>query len=147
MGRSYEFYIVDNRVLPDVFSKVMSVKQLMAADNSLSVQEAVSRIGISRSAFYKYRDHVFPLGEDKRGHTVIFSFNLYDRPGLLSNVLDVIAGEDVNILTINQTIPINGIANVTVSVEVSRIKNDTDVLIDKLKMIDGLLSVNIIARE
>ncbi len=147
MDKTNEFYIVDSRVLPEVFGKVMAVKNLMAADNTLSVQEASSRIGISRSAFYKYRDHVFPLGEDKRGHTVIFSINLYDRPGLLSNVLNVIAGEDVNILTINQAIPINGIANVTVSVEVSRIKNDTDVLINKLRLIEGLLSVNIIARE
>ena len=65
----------------------------------------------------------------------------------MSNVLDIIAGEDVNILTINQTIPIGGIANVTVSVEVSRMKNDIGVLLDKLKVIDGLLSVKIIARE
>jgi chorismate mutase len=147
MNDESDFYIVDSRVLPEVFGKVMTVKKLIAADSGLSIQEAVSKVGISRSAFYKYRDYVFPLGEDKRGHTVIFAFNLYDKPGLLSTVLDIIAGEDVNILTINQTIPINGIANVTVSVEVNRIKNDMSVLLDKLRVIDGLLSINIIARE
>ena len=146
MDKKSELYIVDSRVLPEVFGKVMAVKKLIAGDEALTVQEAAARVGISRSAFYKYRDCIFPLGEDKRGHTVIFACNLYDRPGLLSNVLDIIAGEDVNILTINQTIPIGGIANVTVSVEVSRMKNDIGVLLDKLKVIDGLLSVKIIAR-
>lgn len=147
MDNNSDFYIVDRRALPEVFMKVMAVKQLMASGNSLSVQEATAKVGISRSAFYKYRDYIFPLGEDKRGHTVIFACDLDDKPGLLSTVLDIIAGEDVNILTINQTIPINGIANVTVSVEVSRIRNDISVLIDKLKVIDGLLSIKIIARE
>jgi len=147
MDNNSDFYIVDRRALPDIFIKVMAVKQLMATSSDISVQEAVTKVGISRSAFYKYRDCIFPLGEDKRGHTVIFAFDLYDRPGLLSTVLDIIAGEDVNILTINQTIPINGIANVTVSVEVSRIRNDIGVLINKLKLTDGLLSIKIIARE
>ncbi len=147
MGNKSDLYIVDSRVLPEVFGKVIAVKNLIAGDSTLSVQDAAARVGISRSAFYKYRDYIFPLGEDKRGHTVIFACNLSDKPGLLSTVLDIIAGEDVNILTINQTIPINGIANVTISVEVSRIKNDISVLLEKLRVIDGLLSIKIIARE
>ncbi len=147
MTSGSDLYIVDSRVLPEVFSKVIAVKKLIAENGSLTVQEAVAQVGISRSAFYKYRDYIFSLGEDKRGHTVIFACNLSDKPGLLSNVLDIIASEDVNILTINQTIPINGIANVTISVEVSRIKNDISVLLDKLRVIDGLLSIKIIARE
>jgi chorismate mutase len=147
MSKQSELYIVDSRVLPEVFGKVIAVKNLIASDSSMSVQEAVNKVGISRSAFYKYRDYIFPLGEDKRGHTVIFACNLSDKPGLLSNVLDIIASEDVNILTINQAIPIGGIANVTISVEVSRIKNDISVLLDKLRVVDGLLSIKIIARE
>ncbi len=147
MAYESDLFIVDSRVLPEVFGKVIAVKKLIAENSGLTVQEAAAQVGISRSAFYKYRDYIFPLGEDKRGHTVIFACNLSDKPGLLSNVLDIIAGEDVNILTINQTIPINGIANVTISVEVSRIKNDISVLLDKLRVIDGLLSIKIIARE
>lgn len=147
MSYESDLYIVDSRVLPEVFGKVIAVKKLIAGDSALTIQEAATRVGISRSAFYKYRDYIFPLGEDKRGHTVIFACNLSDKPGLLSTVLDIIAGEDVNILTINQTIPINGIANVTISVEVSRIKNDMSVLLEKLRIIDGLLSIKIIARE
>lgn len=147
MSYESDLYIVDSRVLPEVFGKVIAVKKLMAENSSLTVQGAVSQVGISRSAFYKYKDYIFPLGEDKRGQTVIFACNLSDEPGLLSTVLNMIAAEGVNILTINQTIPINGIANVTISVEIGGIKNDITVLLDKLRVIKGLLSIKIIARE
>lgn len=147
LNNKTEFYIVDKRVLPEVFIKVTEAKRLMEADSVKTVQDAVNAVGISRSAFYKYKDYVMVLGENRRGRIMTIAFNLKDSPGLLSNVLNVIAGDKVNILTINQTIPINNIANVTISVDIGNHSVDIVGLIDKLRQIDGVMTLKIIARE
>ena len=116
------FFIVDKSVLPEIFLKVMEVKNLLESKKEKTVQDAVNRVGISRSAFYKYRDAVHPLYENTRGKTVTIAANLDDTPGLLSAVLNSIATEGANILTINQTIPINGIANVTITIETNEMQ-------------------------
>lgn len=142
-----EFYVVDKRVLPRVFEKVIQAKMLMETNSAKTVQDAVNAVGISRSVFYKYKDYVTALGENSRGRVMTLAFNLADNPGLLSNVLNVIAGHKVNILTINQTIPINSIAFVTISVDIGNQPVDIVGLIDRLKEIDGVMTLKIIARE
>ncbi|MCD8158788.1 MAG: ACT domain-containing protein [Clostridiales bacterium] len=146
MEDTSEYLIVDKSVLPEVFLKVIDAKKLIASEG-ISVSDAAAAVGISRSAFYKYRDNVFLLGENRRGSTVIVALDLDHRPGLLSNVLNTIADFGANILTINQTIPINGVANVTISAELNSPANDVDGLIQKIKGNKGVLALKIIARE
>lgn len=111
------------------------------------MQDAVNKVGISRSAFYKYRDAVHPLYENTRGKTVTVSMNLDHTPGLLSAILNSVAEEGANILTINQTIPINGIANVTLTIETNEMQGEISQLVDHIESLQGLQSMRIIARE
>lgn len=144
---STEYYVVNKRVLPEVFIKVTEAKRLMETGQAATVLDAVERAGISRSAFYKYKDYVDVLGENRRGRIMTIACNLKDSPGLLSNLLNVIAGEKVNVLTINQTIPVNNIANVTVSVDMGTTEVDITAFTDKLRKIQGVMALKIIARE
>ena len=146
MNSDTDYYIVDKAVLPEVFSKVMEAKQLMLSDEKMTVGEAAAKVGISRSAFYKYKDHVSRLSESKRGRMMIFALNLEDRAGLLSTVLNIIARHGVNILTINQTIPVNAVANVTISVDTGAGFDVTE-LIENLKASEGVITLKVIARE
>lgn len=147
MREDKNFYIIDKSVLPEIFLKVMDVKNLLESGREKTVQEAVSKVGISRSAFYKYRDAVFPLYENTRGKTVTFAANLDDTKGVLSCVLNGIASAGANILTINQNIPINGIAMVTISIETDAMDKDLGSLVKELEKLHGVQTFKIIARE
>lgn len=147
MKNSSDYYIVDKKVLPEVFVKVIEAKELLTSQKVKSVQEACETVDVSRSAFYKYKDYISPLGDTDRGRTVIVAFNLKDKAGLLSNVLNIMAECGANILTINQTIPVNNIANVTISVETSHLKPDINELLENIKKIKGVMALKIIARE
>lgn len=147
MKNSSDYYVVDKRVMPDVFIKVLKAKELLEAGDVSSVQEACEIADVSRSAYYKYKDYISPLGNSDMGKTAIIAFNLKDRAGLLSNVLNIMATEGANILTINQTIPINNVANVTISIETSGLKLGINNLTEKIKSIKGVIALKIIARE
>jgi len=138
------FLIIEARALPEVFIKTLETKRLVESGKCRTVQEAVREAGISRSAFYKYKDSVFALS-DVKGRSVTLAMNLEDSPGLLSTVLNVLAKGGVNILTINQTIPINSIANITITLE-TRTSNILEI-IEKLKEIPGITALKILARE
>ncbi len=147
MKEDKNFYIVDKSVLPEIFIKVMEVKNLLESGKEKTVQDAVNKVGISRSAFYKYRDSVQPLYENTRGKTVTLALNLDHTPGLLSSVLNNIASVGANILTINQTIPINGIANVTITIETDAMESDLGTFMETIESLDGIQTFKIIARE
>ncbi len=147
MKNSSEFYVVDKRVLPDIFAKVIEAKELLATGEVTSVADAAAKAGISRSAYYKYRDFIFKLEESTRGKTAIIAFSLPDEAGLLSTVLNVMAKSGANILTINQTIPINKIANVTISLSTENLEEGLSSLIEKLEALTGVKQLKIIARE
>ncbi len=147
MEKDKNFFIVEKSVLPEIFIKVMEVKNLLESGRETVVQEAVAKVGISRSAFYKYRNHVYPLYENTRGKTVTFGMNLDDTKGALSNVLNIIAEAGANILTINQNIPINGLANVTISIETNSMESDFEELMQNLSDLVGVHKCKIIARE
>lgn len=147
MEKDKNFFIVEKSVLPEIFLKVMEVKNLLESGKETVVQEAVAKVGISRSAFYKYRDYISPLYENTHGKTVTFGMSLDDTKGALSNVLNIIAEAGANILTINQNIPINGLANVTISIETNSMKTDFEQLMQRLSNLIGVHKFKIIARE
>jgi chorismate mutase len=145
--KSSDFYIVEVSALPETILKVMEAKRLLESGKEKTIQSAVSAVGISRSAFYKYQNSVFPFYENSRGKTMTIGLNLDDMPGLLSDVLNMIAAFGANILTINQTIPLNRVANVTLTIETGKMQKNASDLIEKLQSINGVQSLKIIARE
>ena len=108
-----KYFVVRERAVPEVLLKVVQAKRLLDSGKVQTVQEAADRIGISRSSFYKYKDDIFPFHEQARGKTITFIIQMDDEPGLLSMVLQTIARFHGNILTIHQSIPINGVATLT----------------------------------
>jgi chorismate mutase len=140
-----ELYIVDGRALPESVIKTVEAKRLLESGRSKHVQEACEVAGVSRSAYYKYRDLVFPFYDKSRGQTVTFALNIYDRPGALSNVLNAINKFGANILTVNATIPINRVSNTTITIEING--GDLHELSKSLAMLDGVSSFKVIARE
>lgn len=145
MSESREYVIVEAKALPDIFVKVLEAKRLMDSGKAKTVQEAAAAMGISRSAFYKYKDQVFSFYESTRSRNVIIAMNLDNIAGLLSQVLDTIAKSGANILTINQTIPINNIANVTITMETGN--GDVNELFEQIAGVPGVQGFKILGRE
>lgn len=147
MKQNKQFYIIDKEVLPEVFLKVMDVKNLLEIEKAMTVQEATEKIGISRSSFYKYKDSIMPFYEKGRGQTITILIRLKDEAGRLSELLNYIASLGGNILTINQMIPMNGIALINICMETQNVKMELGAFIDKLEGIQGVQKVKLLARE
>ena len=113
-----KYYVVTERAVPEVLQKVVEAKKLLDSGRVLTVQEAAEQTGISRSSFYKYKDDIFPFHEQAKGKTITFIIQMDDEPGILSNVLKSVAEFHGNILTIHQSIPISGVATLTLSVDI-----------------------------
>ncbi len=126
---SAKLYIVEADVLPEIFIEVSRAKELLETGEASTVAEAVSRVGISRSAFYKYKDAIRPFRSMKRDQVITLSVIMRDKLGTLSSVLAIFAGINANILTINQSIPTDGVAIVTISF----VPEDPSVTLDMLK--------------
>jgi ACT domain-containing protein len=144
---SEKYYIVKESVLSLAILKVMQAKRLLETGKLKTVKAAVAEVGISRSVFYKYQDAIFPFYETSKGQTITISMDLDHEPGCLSNVLNLFATFDVNILTINQTIPINNIANVTITMEINKYSDDVGVMFEKISTSMGIKKMRILARE
>ena len=147
MNRNSKYFLVDSTVLPEVFSKVIEVKKLLEMGAGKAVNEAVREVGLSRSAYYKYKDFVFPFYETSRGKVMTLFFVVEDFPGILSRIINEVAGAKANILTINQNIPINGLADVTISIETEDMVTDIKELMDDISKIEGVRRQEILARE
>lgn len=145
MGTQTKFYIVAASALPEIFIKVAEAKRMMLSGEAATVGDATRQVGISRSAFYKYKDAVQPFNNMKTGHIITFYTMLKDNPGVLSNVLAIFAGSGANILTINQSIPTNGCAAVTISAETSDMEISLEELIARAEEIDGVIRFEILA--
>ncbi len=141
-----EFYLVKSMVLPEVFLKVMEVKRLLSSGKSSSVNEAVREVGISRSAYYKYRDSILPFYETTAGYVVTLTFVIENLPGTLAAILSCFAQQHANVLTINQGIPINGLADLSVSLETRDMYCTLGELMNQLSKITGVRSHRILAR-
>ena len=125
----------------------MEAKRLLDCNPGMTVQEAADQLGISRSSFYKYKEDIFPFHDEAKGKTVTFMLQVEDEPGLLSTVLNIIAEFGANILTIHQTIPINGIATLTLSVQVLSTTGDVSAMIEKIEQQQGVRYLKILGRE
>lgn len=147
MSEKTIYYVLKEKAVPEVLLKVMEAKRLLDSGKAPSVQEATEEVGISRSSFYKYKDDIFPFHENERGKPITMVIQLNDEPGLLSNVLQAIASFKLNILTIHQSIPINGIASLTLSVDVFNKGNNVDEIVAAIEAVEGIRYVKIIAKE
>lgn len=127
------YFVVKQRALPEVLRKVVEAKKMLESEKVHSVQEAVDKVGISRSSFYKYKEDIFPFHDTTEGKTVTMTVQMDDQPGLLSDVLKIIAAFGANILTIHQSIPINGVASLSVSVQVLSTTRDMSEMIDRVE--------------
>jgi len=132
-----KYYIVSAEALPEVFIKVAEARRM------LQVGEAARMVGISRSAFYKYKDAVQPFQDMKAGHIITFYALLKDNPGVLSNFLSIFANSGANILTINQTIPTNGCAGVTISAETRDMVEDLESMMTRISAAEGVLKFEV----
>lgn len=141
-----KYFVVRERAVPVVLLKVVEAKKLLDSGKVDTVQDAAERTGISRSSFYKYKDDIFPFHENVKGRTVTFVLQMDDQPGMLSEVLKIIAHYSANILTIHQTIPINGVASLTMSMEIPPML-DMSLMMTELEQKDGIQYVKILAME
>lgn len=147
MDQSQTYFLVASSVLPEVFSKVIDVKKILSIDPKKPVNEAAREVGLSRSAYYKYKDYVFPFYETSRGKVMTLLFVVEDFSGILSNIIREIAACHANILTINQNIPINGLADITISVETDSMTQPIQVMMDAIGRLEGVRRQDVLARE
>ena len=139
--------MVKQKAIPEVLLKVVEAKRLLESEKVLTIQEAVDAVGISRSSFYKYKDDIFPFHDNSQGTTITLTFQMDDEPGILSDVLKIIAEYRANILTIHQSIPINGIASLTLSIQVLQTTGDISRMIEQLEGQTSVHHVKILAKE
>ena len=142
-----EYFLVRQRAVPEVLLKVVEAKRLIESEKAMSVAEATEQVGISRSSYYKYKDDIFRFHDDSQGTTITVTFNMDDEPGLLSDVLRIIAEFGANILTIHQSVPINGVASLTLSIQILENTKDVSLMIDSMEHHKGVHHVRIRAKE
>ena len=147
MGETTKYFVVKQKAIPEVLLKVVEAKRLLESEKVLTIQEAVDAVGISRSSFYKYKDDIFPFHDNSQGTTITLTFQMDDEPGILSDVLNIIAEYRANILTIHQSIPINGIASLTLSIQVLQTTGDISRMIEQLEGQPSVHHVKILAKE
>ncbi|MFC7393203.1 ACT domain-containing protein [Scopulibacillus cellulosilyticus] len=144
MKRSQQFFLVREDVLSESMLKVLKAKTLLERGKAENVTEAVKKVGLSRSAFYKYRDGIFPFHKVVKENIVTLLFHLEDRRGTLTKLLDIVAKAGCNVLTIHQTIPLQGRANVTLSIDTSGMVIDINQLLDNFKKLEAVDQVDMI---
>ena len=147
MGEATKYFVVKQKAIPEVLLKVVEAKRLLESEKVLTIQEAVDAVGISRSSFYKYKDDIFPFHDNSQGTTITLTFQMDDEPGIQSDVLKIIAEYRANILTIHQSIPINGIASLTLSIQVLQTTGDISRMIEQLEGQTSVHHVKILAKE
>jgi len=145
MSESAKYFIVEASSMPEIFRKVAEAKRLLETGEESTVNGAARAVGISRSAFYKYKDAVRPFNDMLHGRIVTFQILLKDEPGILSAALNVFAGTGVNILTINQNIPVNGCAVVTMTAETSAIRHSLEEVLGAVSETQGVIKCEILA--
>ncbi len=147
MSEKASFFVLKEKAVPEVLLKVVEAKRLLDSGKMTSVQDATEAVGISRSSFYKYKDDIFPYHENAKGKTVTMVIQLDDEPGILSLVLKTIADFHANVLTIHQSIPVNGIASLSLSIDVFPATGDLEVMKNSIESVQGIHYAKILARE
>ena len=147
MSEKSKYFVVKQKAVPEVLLKVVEAKRLLDSSKAMTVQEATEKVGISRSSFYKYKDDIFPFHDNSKGKSITFILQMDDEPGLLSMVLQTIAEYKGNVLTIHQTIPINGVASLTLTVDLLPITKDVSSMIEQIESQQGIHYLKILAQE
>lgn len=145
MVNSTKFYIVAADALPEVFIKVAEAKRMLNSGEVTTVGDAARMVGISRSAFYKYKDSVQPLNDIREGRIIGVHVLLKDMPGILSSVLAVFSGSGVNILSINSGVPASGCSSVTISADTTGMVMELESLLDAVRMVSGVIRIELLA--
>ena len=141
------FYLVQEVILPEAIKKTIKVKELLKRGEVRTINEAVAKMNLSRSAYYKYKDYVFPFYDSSQNKIIILSFMLENRNGVLLNVLHAISKASGNVLTIHQEIPQQGVADVTISVETASLAVCLEELIDKIQAVEGVKGMRVLGWE
>ncbi|MBO4749979.1 MAG: ACT domain-containing protein [Lachnospiraceae bacterium] len=141
------YYVVRGKAVPEVLLKVVEAKRLLESEKAATVQDAVSAVGISRSSFYKYKDDIFEFHENAKGTTVTLTCQMEDKPGILSDVLKLVARYGANILTIHQSIPIGGIASLTLSIQILETTEDVSGMLELMEKAPGVHHVKVLSKE
>jgi len=144
---SRDYLVIDKRVLPDVYEKVLYAKKLLKDGKVKEITEAVKVAGISRSVYYKYKDFVFDFAETSEGRKITYNIIFKNEKGLLSNISNYISEQGGDILTINQGIPLNGYANLSITIDLSTVDGDIKTLTDGLLNIKNVEKVEFIGME
>ena len=147
MAEKTSFFVLREKAVPEVLLKVVEAKRLLDSGKVESVQDATEAVGISRSSFYKYKDDIFPYHENQKGKTITMVIQLDDEQGLLSIVLKTIADFHANILTIHQSIPVNGIASLSLSIDVFPTTGNVEDMKNSIESVQGIHYAKILARE
>ena len=140
------FFLVREEILPEAIKKTIRVKEMLKRGNARTINEAVAKMDLSRSAYYKYKDYVFPFYEASRNKIITLTFLLENKKGVLSSVLNTISDDSGSVMTINQGIPLQGVAHVTVSIETVNLTVDLEALLDKLRMVDGVKRLDVLGQ-
>ena len=146
MTEDSKYYVVKQKALPEVLLKVAQVNKIIETKR-MSIAEATESVGISRSSYYKYKDDIFPFRDNVKGRTITFVLSMDDEPGILSVVLKTIAEYKANLLTIHQTIPVNGVASLTLSVDILPTTGDSAKMIEQIEQLSGVRYLKILSRE
>lgn len=141
-----KFYLVQEDILPEAIKKTIKVKEILKLGEAKTINEAVERMDLSRSAYYKYKDYVFPFYEIAQGKIVSITVSMSNDPGMLSSILRAIAESNGSILTINLDIPLQGIANVTIAFETKDLSTTLEECLDNIRSIRGILKVEILGQ-
>ena len=147
MSDKTNYFVLKEKAVPEVLLKVVEAKRLLDSERVMTIQEATDAVNISRSSFYKYKDDVLPFHENVRGKTINLMLQVDDTPGLLSKLLGQVAKVHANILTIHQTIPIGGIASITLGIEMLPQSSDLQEMMEELKKVEGVHYIKILGRE
>lgn len=142
MGK-VNYLLIDSSILPEVYLKVIKVKNLIATGEAVNASQAVKMAGISRSAYYKYKDKIFEYSEQAEDTSTV-NAKLLDNAGVLSSVMNELYLAGANVLSVNQSIPVNGVADVSITVRISNTDTSNDELIDKIKKVGGVKSAELV---
>lgn len=145
--KELKYFLVQEDILPEAILKTVMAKELLLKGAANTVNEAVERVDLSRSAFYKYKDKVFPFHQWSKGKIVTLELLMEHQPGVLSTVLNIIASVKGSILTINQNLPLQGLANATLSVETAEMSQDLEELIRIISEVAGVQNVRLVGQN
>ena len=141
------FYLVCEEILPGAIKKTIRVKEMLKRGEARTINEAVEKMSLSRSAYYKYKDYVFPFYEASQNKLITLTFFLENKKGVLSSILNMNSDASGNVLTIHQGIPLQGVANTTISIETDKLSTNLEALLEKLRSLGGVKKLEILGQE